>query len=88
MDRQLKTEFIGLKEFRANISALWKKAQKKRIRYIVMNHTKPIFEVRPLSEKEASLEQLAADIAEARAQYKKGEYYTEEEIIKQFGLDD
>lgn len=77
---------IGIKEFRQNITSLWKNAQKKKIKYVVMYHTKPIFEMIPIDKKTTALEKLAADIAEAREQVKRGEIYTEEEIMKEFGV--
>ena len=42
------TELISLNEYRKNISTLWKKAQKENIKYVVLSHSKPIFEVNPL----------------------------------------
>jgi hypothetical protein len=44
---------------------------------------------RKISEKRNKkklLEQLVRDIAEARAQVKRGEVYSEEYILKEFGL--
>ncbi len=77
---------IGIKEFRQNITTIWKNAQKKKIKYIVMYHAQPILEVTPIDKKTNALEKLAADIAEARAQVKRGEVYTQEEIMKEFGV--
>ncbi len=80
------TKVIGVKKFRENISQLWKEAKKKNIRYIVMHHSAPIFEVTPIDESELILENLAKDISESRDQVKKGEVYSEEEVIKELGL--
>lgn len=80
------TEFIGMKEFRQNISTLTKRTRKKNLRYIVLNKNKPVLEVRPLDERASSLEQLAKDIAKAREDVKRGRVYTQEEIMKEFGL--
>ena len=44
------TKIINLKEYRENLSRLWKSAQKDQIRYIVVVHSKPVFEVRPFKE--------------------------------------
>lgn len=77
---------IGIKEFRQNITTIWKNAQKKKIKYIVMYHASPILEVTPIDKKTTALEKLAAEIAEAREQVKRGEVYTQEEIMKEFGL--
>lgn len=51
-----------------------------------MYHALPILEVTPIDKKTATLEKLAAEIAEAREQVKRGEVYTQEEIMKEFGL--
>lgn len=80
------TKAIGIKKFRENITSLWKEAKKKKIRYIVMYHTEPIFEVKPIDEDELIIEKYAKDIAEAREQVKQGKVYTQEEIMKKFGL--
>lgn len=80
------TKIIGIKKFRENITSLWKEAREKKIRYVVMYHSKPILEVNPIDEDELILENLANDIAAAREQVKRGEVYTQEEIMKEFGL--
>lgn len=80
------TKIIGIKEFRQNITSIWKEAKKSNIRYIVMYHSEPVFEVNPIQGKELVLEGLAKDIAEAREQVEKGEVYSQEEIMKEFGL--
>lgn len=80
------TKIIGIKNFRENITKLWKEAKKKNIRFIVMNHSEPILEVKSISEKELRTAKLQSDIAEAREQYKRGEFYSNEEIMKEFGL--
>ncbi|MBI2410969.1 MAG: hypothetical protein HYV32_03725 [Candidatus Kerfeldbacteria bacterium] len=73
------TQLIGLKQFRANISTLWKKSQKKNIRYIVMNHARPILEVRPVQDADI-LMKLANDIAHSRKQVEEGKVYTQKEL--------
>ena len=40
------TQFVGLKEFRQNIASYHAKAKKNGWRYIVLNHNKPIWEVK------------------------------------------
>lgn len=81
------TQFIGLKDFRQNISTYALNAQKKKIRYIVLKKNKPIFEVKPLDEKAFTMEQLSRDVEQARADIREGKYYTQEEVMKMFGLD-
>lgn len=80
------TKVIGIKEFRQNITSLWKEARKKNIRYVVMYHSKPIFEVNPFQEEELILENLRRDVKEARAQARRGEVYSHEDMMKEFGI--
>lgn len=79
------TKTIGLKDFRTNITALWKTAQKKGIRYIVMHHARPVFEVNPVMENDIYAK-LMADVAAARLAAKQGRVYTQEEVFKRLGL--
>jgi hypothetical protein len=44
------TKLISLNEYRKNLSKLWKKAQNENIKYIVLVHSKPVFEVNPVSD--------------------------------------
>lgn len=80
------TKIIGIKKFRENITKIWKEAKKNNIRYIVMYHSEPIFEVNPIDGDGLIIEKFAADVAEARGQVKRGEVYTHEEIMKELGL--
>jgi flagellar motility protein MotE (MotC chaperone) len=80
------TKFIGIKEFRRNMAKLSKEARQKNVCFIVMNHSVPVMKVTPVNDREAALEQLAQDIAEARAQYKRGEWHTTDELEKLLGL--
>lgn len=79
------TKTIGLKEFRSNITTLWKTAQKKNIRYIVMHHSNPVFEVNPVTEDDI-LTKLAADIVKARSAAKRGRVHTQVAVLKRLGL--
>ncbi len=81
------TKFIGVREFRQNISEIYKTAQKKNIKYIVLNKNKPVFEVRSISEKESSLEQLLAITREARQDKKSGRVYSLESLEKDLGIE-
>ncbi len=83
---KMKTQILGLKEFRSNITSLWKKARKDNIRYIVMHHSTPVFEVNPVDEKDIYLESFLEDIKESREQVKRGEVYKLEEVAKELGL--
>jgi PHD/YefM family antitoxin component YafN of YafNO toxin-antitoxin module len=80
------TKFIGLKEFRQNIASYTKEAKVKNIRFIILKKNVPVLEVKSLDEKEFTLEKLAAEIAEAREQVKKGKVYTEQQVYKMLGL--
>lgn len=77
------TKTIGIKEFRANVSAFAKKAQKGDFRYIVMNRNKPLFELKPF-KKNASIDSLLKDILEAQKDIEDGNLYSENDILKEF----
>jgi len=80
------TKFIGVREFRQNISKLYRDARKRNIRYIVLNKNKPVFEVKPIGKREAFLESLLASIKDAEADIKAGHIYSMDEIEREFGL--
>lgn len=80
------TKLIGIKEFRQNISTLYKQAIKNNWRFVILNHNVPIFKVEPLSKKDAILEKLTIDIVEARKDVKKGRLYDFEEVCREIGL--
>lgn len=46
------TELINLNDYRKNISTLWKKAREQNIKYVVLSHSKAIFEVNPIFSNE------------------------------------
>jgi antitoxin (DNA-binding transcriptional repressor) of toxin-antitoxin stability system len=80
------TRFIGVKEFRQNMAKLAQKARKNNERLIILRKNEPIFELRPLSKKDATLEKLMRDIEEAREDVKAGRVYTTEEVRKNLGI--
>lgn len=80
------TKLIGVREFRQNMTTLYKKAIKNNLHYIVLNRNKPVFKIEPLSEKDFVIEMLAKEIEEARKEVKKGKVYDFEEICKEIGL--
>jgi len=45
------TKLISLNQYRTNLTKLWKDAKEKNVRYVVMVHSKPVFEVTPISGK-------------------------------------
>ena len=81
------TKFIGMKEFRQNLASCTEEAKKKNVRFIVLKKNVPVLEVKALDEKEFTFEKLAAEIAEAREQVKRGEVYSQEEIMKELGIE-
>lgn len=80
------TRMIGIQKLRQNLTALLKEAQKKNLYLIVMRHSTPVAKIVPLTKKERDLEELAREVAEAREDWRKGRYYTSEEIEKELGL--
>ena len=86
MARRLVTRFIGIREYRQNLSRLIEEARKKNIHFVVMRHSKIVAHVTPPTKKELALEELAKEIAEAREDFHKGNFYTQKEIEREFGL--
>ncbi len=80
------TKMIGIKKFRQNFTSIWKEAQKKDIRYIVMNHSEPVLEVKPITEDDLIVEKWGSDIEKALEDVKNGKFYTNEQIKKEFGI--
>lgn len=80
------TKLIGIKEFRRNLTKFSKEAQTKKVCFIVMRHSEPVMKVLPMTRKELELEKLRADIAEARAQARRGEGYSSAEIRSMLGI--
>jgi len=80
------TKLIGVKEFRQNMAKYSAAAKRNGWRYVVLSRNVPIFEVKPFSKKEAIMEKLAADIAEARQQWRDGKSLPLEEALKSIGL--
>lgn len=80
------TKAIGIKEFRNNINSLWKQACEKQIRYVVLRHSVPIWEVKPIDEDALIVEKFWDEIMAAKKSAEKGEYYTHEEVVKMLGL--
>jgi len=44
------TRLISFKEYRSNLSSLWKEAMEKNVRYVVTVHSRPVFEVSPIAD--------------------------------------
>ncbi|OGF31696.1 hypothetical protein A2533_04815 [Candidatus Falkowbacteria bacterium RIFOXYD2_FULL_35_9] len=80
------TKFVGVKEFRQNMAKLYQKAKKDKQRLIILNKNKPVFELRPLDDKDASLEKLVYDVKNALEEMKQGLIYSHQDIKTIFGL--
>ena len=80
------TKFIGLKQFRQNLADCAKQVKEKKVRFIVLKKNIPAFEVNAVDEKKVFYEKLEAEIQAAEADIKAGRVYTQEYILKKFGL--
>lgn len=80
------TKLIGIKEFRQNVTSLYKQAQEKNVQYVVLNRNQPIFKVSPLSKKDTIIEKLALDVEEARNDIKNGKVFDFEDVCNELGL--
>lgn len=80
------TKFIGIKEFRQNISKLAKSSKKNNQRLVILNRNTPIFEVIPMSEREFNIEKFDADIQKGLDDVKAGRVYTLEQAKDMLGL--
>lgn len=81
----MNTKFIGVKDFRQNISNYAKQARTGKARLIVMSRNKPLFEVKPFAEDEY-LDSFVADVLSAEADVALGKHYTQAEVFKELGL--
>jgi antitoxin (DNA-binding transcriptional repressor) of toxin-antitoxin stability system len=82
----MNTKFIGVKDFRQNMSDYAKRARKGDSRYIVMNRNKPLFEIKAFADDEY-LDSFVADIARAEADVAAGRVISHEALVKKLGLD-
>ncbi|MBI5753750.1 type II toxin-antitoxin system Phd/YefM family antitoxin [Candidatus Peregrinibacteria bacterium] len=80
------TKFIGIKEFRQNMATYTKKAQKQQVRYIILKKNIPVLEVFPINEVDFAVEKLSRELNKAETEIKEGKFYSQEEIMKEFGL--
>jgi antitoxin (DNA-binding transcriptional repressor) of toxin-antitoxin stability system len=79
------TKFIGIKDFRQNISDYIQRAQNSDTRFIVMNRNKPLFEIKPFAEDEY-LDSFVASVLKAEAEVQAGKFHTEKEVMKELGI--
>lgn len=79
----MNTTFVGIKEFRQDISGYAKKARNAKTRFVVVNRNKPLFEVTPFEEDE-TLGSLFNAIRAAKEDVRKGRVYTQDQILAEF----
>ncbi len=80
------TKFIGVKEFRQNIAKIAKNSKKNNQRLVILNRNTPIFEVRPLSNKEFTLESLSLGIQQGLNDARAGRVYSQADVEAMLGL--
>ena len=76
---------IGIKEFRNNIGRISKEAKRGKVRFVVMNHLDPLFEVKPIEnlddmEDELILQKFWPQIERGLREFKEGKFYTAEQV--------
>lgn len=76
------TKLIGVKKFRQNIASYYRQSLKNNWRFVILNRNEPIFEVRPIDPRRATLEKLTAQIARAEEGYKVGRVHTSRQVKK------
>ncbi len=81
----MNTKFVGIKDFRQNISDYVTRARKGDTRFVIMNHNKPLFEIKPFAE-DVYLDSFVASILQAEADVAKGNYHTQDEVMKGLGI--
>jgi len=69
------TKFIGTKEFRQNIASYANQARESGVRYVVMNRTKPLFEIKSFAD-DVYLDEFVASIKEAERDVAAGRVHT------------
>lgn len=82
----MSTKFVGMKDFRQNISKHTNDAKTNNYRIIVLKKNVPAFEVTPIDEKEYAYLKLSDQLKESEEQIKKGKSFTQEEVMEEFGL--
>lgn len=80
------TLFVGIKEFRANMSKIMAAAIKNKQKIVVRSKDEPLFELRPLSKKEVISAKFALAIKKGEEDFKNGRWHTLEEVEKRYGL--
>lgn len=82
----MKTQFIGVKDFRQNMAEYAKKARSQKTRYVVVSHKKPLFAVAPFAENE-SLDSLFDAVTKAKTDVSAGRVLSHEKMMSALGLE-
>jgi hypothetical protein len=61
-------------------------ANDKKIKFIVLKKNIPVLEIIPIDEKEYAYIKLSKELEESEKQIKDGKFYTQEEVMTEFGL--
>lgn len=80
------TKFVGMKDFRQNMSKYAIQANKENVKFIVLKKNTPVLEINPIDQKEFAYVRLSKELDESEKQVKNGESFTQEEVMKEFGL--
>jgi hypothetical protein len=59
------SQFVNLKDWRQNMHTYWKKAKGKDIRFIVLKHSKPMFEVKIIVEDDPEIFQRGKPVGKS-----------------------
>ncbi len=78
----MNTKFIGVKEFRQNMAGFAKQARIAKTRFVIVNRTTPLFELKPFAE-DATLDDLFAELKAIEKSVARGHSYTHEEVLKE-----
>lgn len=79
-------ELIGIKDFRNNISSYVAQAQKGNKRFVVTVNNIPAFELRPIKKARTYSKEFIAGMLRAEDDAKHGRVYSEEYVLKKFGV--
>lgn len=84
----MKSYFVGIREFRQNMSKIMDAAQKKKQEIIVLRRNQPAFRLVPLVWDEDGIYTDAAvrRIKEALKSVRAGKIHSQEEVKRKFGI--
>ncbi|MFA4891036.1 MAG: hypothetical protein WC604_01630 [Candidatus Gracilibacteria bacterium] len=80
------TKFVGMKDFRQNMSQYTSQANDEKIKFIILKKNVPVLEINPIDEKEYAYTKFSKELEESEQQIKEGKFYTQEEVMMEFGL--